>query len=292
MENRMVFRLFSTGLGILALSGLGAQVQPAKAPAFDVASVKAQGSGDNRFALPAALPGGRFIAKCPLRFVIAFAYKLPFNPDVRLSGIPDWAASLQAGAVFDIEATGAMPPGLSDMARVDRTRLMVQTLLADRFRLAIRRETKEMPVYALVVGKGGPKLQRADIEEKDCAVASAAPPAASDIVCHSFIGGRGRGLKGRAVDMSDLASYMENWTDRPLLDKTGITGLFHIETKGWLPMEATQPPAPGAKAEDGTDLADLPTIFQVFDQLGLKMEPRKDKADVYIVDHIERPTEN
>jgi len=84
--------------------------------------------------------------------------------------------------------------------------------------------------------------------------------------------------------MSDLASWVENWTDRPLLDKTGVTGLYRIETKGWLSIDAT----PTA----GPDTADRPTLYEVFEQLGLKMEPQMDVADVYVIDHIERPTED
>ena len=92
--------------------------------------------------------------------------------------------------------------------------------------------------------------------------------------------------------MSDLASFVENWTDRPLLDKTGIQGLYRFETKGWLPMQAMQPPAPGAKAEDGSDMADVPTVFQMFENLGLRMEAQKGIVDVYVIDHIEKPSEN
>ena len=129
-----------------------------------------------------------------------------------------------------------MPPGLSIQARNDRVRAMVQALLVDRFKLVIRRESKEMPVYALLVAKGGPKLQRADIEEKDCPEASLnalgpqSPSTPMPDVCHAFSGGVGRGLHARAANMSDLASFVENWTDRPLLDKTGIQGLYRFET--------------------------------------------------------------
>jgi len=92
--------------------------------------------------------------------------------------------------------------------------------------------------------------------------------------------------------MSDLASFVENWTDRPLVDKTGIKGLYHMETTGWLPMQPGPPPAPGAKAEDGTKVEDLPTIFTVFKRLGLKMESQKGRVDVYVIDHVEKPSEN
>jgi len=168
---------------------------------------------------------------------------------------------------------------------------MLQALLADRFKLVIRSESKEMPVYALVAGKGGPKLQKADIEEKDC---PANPGGSGDgnIVCHRFNGGRGRGMHARAVNMSDLATWVQSWTDRPLIDKTGIKGLYHIETEPWQPMElASSSPAPGTK-QDGVDLADLPTIFTVFERLGLKMEPQKAKVEMYVIDHIEKPAEN
>ena len=196
---------------------------------------------------------------------------------------------------YDIEATGKLPAGLTAEAREDRMRAMVQALLAERFKLAMRRETKEMPVYALVVAKGGPKLQKADIEEKDCPEAMApptGPTVAALPVCHVINGGRGRGIHAWAVNMTDLARFVENWTDRPLLDRTGLKGLYKIETTGWLPMDAAPAPAPGAKAEDGTDMADVPTVYQMFERLGLKMQAQTGKADVYVIDHIEKPSEN
>jgi uncharacterized protein (TIGR03435 family) len=170
---------------------------------------------------------------------------------------------------------------------------MVQKLLMDRFRLVIHREVKEMPVYVLMVAKGGPKIAKADIEEKDCRPSTILNLRPGDPVeeCHVFLGGRGRGLHARAVDMSDLVRYVGNWTDRPLIDQTGIKGLYRIETKGWLPLEPGPPPAPGAKSEDGTALADLPTLFELFEGLGLKMEANRGKAVVYVIDHIERPSD-
>jgi bla regulator protein BlaR1 len=285
--------ILPVAIGLLNAPPIRAQAQPGKALAFEVASVKAFATTDRAsMTPPTALPGGRFVSKFPLAFVISYAYKLPFNRTPRLSGIPDELGR----TMYDIEATATMPTGLSVQAREDRTRMMLQTLLADRFKMAMHKETKEMPVYALVVGKGGPKLQKADIGEKDCPDASLAPfvpgPSTPDPdTCHSINGGQGRGLHARAVNMADVVSYVENWTGRPFLDKTGIQGLFHIQTRPWQPMDAGAPP-PGAKADDGSDLADVPTLFQVFEGLGLKMEARNDKADVYVVDHIEKPSEN
>ena len=265
--------------------------------AFEVVSVKPY-KGDGRdLRAPEFLPGGRFTSKAPLLMVIASAYNIPVQvAAARVTGAPSWMNFTRnsVDGIYDIEATApkdAIPDGLSPDARSDRYRLMLQALLADRFKLAIRRETKEMPVYALVVGKGGPKLQKADIEEKDC---PANPGGSGDgtIVCHRFNGGRGRGLHARAVTMSDLASWVQSWTDRPLIDKTGIKGIYHIETEPWQPMElASSSPAPGTK-QDGVDLRDLPTIFTVFERLGLKMESQKGNVDIYVIDHIEKPSEN
>ena len=86
--------------------------------------------------------------------------------------------------------------------------------------------------------------------------------------------------------MSDLAAYVENWTDRPLLDKTGIKGLYRFETKGWQPTM-------GPSVDVGSsDVADRPTVFQIFEALGLRMEAQKGVVEVYVIDHIQKPSEN
>jgi uncharacterized protein (TIGR03435 family) len=258
---------------LLPATGGRAQTRPEERPAFEVASIKRHtDSGNFRIA---SFSKGRFTFTGPVVMLIATAYGLPFNPSRRLSGGPDWIRGREG--LYDIDAKGPFPDGLSYDAREERQRLMLQALLADRFKLRIRRETKEMPAYVLVVDKGGPKLEKADISEENCAQsATAAGTRDGQIPCHHFNGGRGRGLHAQAVTMADLASYVENWTDRPLLDKTGIRGLYKIETQPFLPMEvAATPPAPGTKGEAGIDLADLPTVFQVFERLGLKMKPER-----------------
>jgi uncharacterized protein (TIGR03435 family) len=279
------------GAAMLALAVSQLYAQSAENPVFEVASVKPHAGGTDRNTLvpPTVLAGGRFVFRFPLEFLISWAYKVPFNQSARIAGIPDWARGPQS--TYDIEATGVLPPGLSMQARNERVRAMVQALLADRFRLLIRRESKEMPVYALSVAKGGPKLQRADIDEKDCPEASLSalgPVSASTPMpdlCHAFNGGMGRGLHARAADMSDLASAIENYTDRPLLDKTGITGLYRFETKGWLPMDPSV-------AAGSADVSDRPTVFQIVAELGLKMEAQKGVVEVFVIQHIEKPSGN
>ncbi|HEX4277148.1 MAG TPA: DUF3738 domain-containing protein, partial [Bryobacteraceae bacterium] len=69
-------------------------------------------------------------------------------------------------------------------------------------------------------------------------------------------------------------------------------GLYHIETKPWIPMRLGPAPAAGAKAEDGSEVADLPTLFTVFENLGLKLEAQQAPVEYFVIDHIERPDAN
>jgi bla regulator protein BlaR1 len=276
-------------VGLVDVSQVHAQ--SAENPTFEAATVKPHAGGMDRNTLvpPTVLPGGRFVSRFPVSFLMSWAYKLPTNQSARLTGAPDWAVGIGA-TIYDIEATSVMPPGLSVQAQSERVRAMVQALLVDRFKLVMRRESKEMPVYALVVAKGGPKLQRADIDEKDCPVASLAPlgPVSSSTplpnVCHAVSGGMGRGLHARAVTVSDLAAFVESWTDRPLLDKTELQGLYRLDQpRGFLPMNMPGPDPNGP-------LADEPTVSEMFAGLGLKMEPQQGVADVWVIEHMEKPS--
>lgn len=138
---------------------------------------------------------------------------------------------------FNIEATaeeGAIPAGASTKVRDEKIRVMLQTLVANRFKMTLHREMKSLPVYAIVVRNGGPKLQKSSIDEKNCN--SQATTIGDRHSCHSFEGGQGRGVHGDAVTISDLATWISVWADRPIIDKTGLTQLYNIETDGWVPM--------------------------------------------------------
>jgi uncharacterized protein (TIGR03435 family) len=280
----------------LSLAGLffvclQAQPQASTPQSFEVASIKKHKPGDRRGGWPEFLPGGKFTTSgAPLYILIAIAYDLPFQSD-RLTGGPGWVKSEEG--VYDIEAKaedGAIPAGMSARARQAKMKLMLQGLLADRFKLVIHHETKELPVYALLAAKDGPKLHMSTMDEKDCPEVPT-----REISCHQIGGGQGRGLHGKAVDMSDLVLFVANWTDRPMVDRTGIKGLFDVETDGWLPFRPRPAPAPGAEpsAED-IAMADpaRPTLQMVLARLGLRMETQKAPVEMYVIDHVEKPTEN
>ncbi len=283
-------------VGMIDGQPLRAQSQPPERLAFAVASIKQDKSADPRsggfFPAMQFLPGGRFVARnMPLFMIIAQAYNLPIQSD-RLIGGPDWIREDK----YDIEARseeGTIPAGASVTVRDERMRLMVQTLLAERFKMIIHREIKELPVYAVVVRRGGPKLEKAAIQEKDCA--SRPTGLGFSESCHSFEGGQGRGIHGKAVTISDVALFVSNWTDHPVVDKTGIDGLFNVQSDGWVPMRPRMPRPPGQEptAED-IAMGDpgRPTLFQIFDRLGLKLEPQKSPVEMFIIESIERPSQN
>ena len=278
-------------IGAFGALPIRAQSQPAGRLAFAAASIRENKSpqGGMNFQF---LPGGRFVARgVPLAIVVAAAYDVPFQPS-RLTGGPDWMYR----TAFDIEATaeeGAIPAGASTKVRDEKIRLMLQTLVADRFKMTIRRAMKDLPVYAIVVRNGGPKLQKSSIDEKNCT--SQATTIGDRRSCHSFEGGQGRGVHGEAVTISDLVSWISIWADRPIIDKTGLTQLYNIQTDGWVPIRP-RPPRPLGQEPSAEDLAfgdpARPTLFQIFDQLGLKVESQTGPVEILVIEHAERPSEN
>jgi uncharacterized protein (TIGR03435 family) len=261
---------------VFLLLALPAFAQP---PAFEVISIKPARGGDPRNMRMRVLPNGDLIASSvPVLELLRYAYDVPVNPSPRLSGLPGWRET------YDIEAkapANAVPTGLQESEKRRRMQGMIRGLLADRFKLVMRVEQKMMPVYALTVANGGPNLQKSTIAERDCMFDTGTPEG-----CHNFIMGWGHPLRARAITMDDLVQYIENWTDVPVVNRTGLNGLFTVETEGWNPMRLPPPPpgnAPAARYDD------LPTIFTVLRPLGLELKQETGTVPVYTVERIERP---
>jgi uncharacterized protein (TIGR03435 family) len=216
----------------------------ADSPSFDVASVKPNRTGANGGALTRS--GGRIVFdNVSLRECIAFAYNIATGRDYELSG-PDWLDSEK----FDVTAT--FPPETSR----DRVRKMLQTLLADRFRLKTHRESRTLKAYALVAGKQEPRL-KPSITAGDGA----------------FIFGEGH-VTARALSMSDLADRLSGAVfklERPVMDMTGIQGAYDF-TLEWAP--------------DGVSGASIFTALQ--EQLGLKLEVRETTVEILVVDRADK----
>ena len=263
--------------GILAITSCAVSGQ-SPAPAFEVASIKsAAPPTDGRLMIRMGGDAGRIeYTNVSLRDVIRNAYKVRND---QISG-PDWLNSDR----YNI--TAKFPPGASR----DDVPAMLQTLLADRFKLASHKESKVLPIYALVPAKGGPKLQPAD--------------AAGGM--RMMMGPKGRHLSGK-VTLEQLASTPSNAMDRPVMDMTELKGAFDIDlefTSDYSPegMRMGMPglgpgPGPGGPAGEARahdESADAPSLFTAIqEKLGLKLDPRKAPVDIYVIDHAEKvPTEN
>ena len=251
----------------------------AQSQAFEAISIKPARSGDPNNMRMRVLPNGDLNATAvPVLLLLRYGYDVPVNPSPRLSGLPGGRET------YDIEAkapANAVPPGLPEGEKRRRMQGMIRGLLADRFKLVMRVEQKTMSVYALTVASGGPNLRKSTIAEKDCIFDTGTPES-----CHDFILGRGHPLNARAINMDDLAKYIENWTDLPVVNRTAVSGLFAVETEGWTPMRLPPPP-PGNPTAARFD--DLPTIFTVLRTLGLELNQQEGRVSVYAVEHIERP---
>jgi uncharacterized protein (TIGR03435 family) len=158
----------------------------------------------------------------------------------------------------------------SDSPTKDQFRQMLQALLADRFKLKFHRETREMPVYALVVGKNGPKFKQS----------------APETVSYGFFGvhGRNQTMTASKITMGGLANDIWNsfGPHLPVIDKTGLTGTYDLK------FEAT----PEYRINNNAQPEDISIFDALQDQLGLKLETQKANIEVLVVDHMERPSEN
>ena len=277
---------------------------------FEVASIRQSKPGTFRppnFALdngdvytPFGDPGGRFTADFPLSVYIEFAYKLWLTPeqtDSMLASLPKWFATDS----FEIHAKAEGNP------TKDQMRLMMQSLLADHFRLAIHYETRQVPVFDLLVdqpGTLGPLLQRHQ-DDSPCPTTFRSPsptdaPQTIDsrfpATCGGLMGmnpsAPGRFRAGaRNVPMELIASSMTGGAsslDRPVLDRTGLTGKFDFAIE-FSPQPDFSSPSGANFRPDTTG----PTFIQALkEQLGLKLEPQTGPFDVLIIDSIEEPSPN
>jgi len=260
-------------LTILAMLTALAQAQSASPdrPSFEAASVKLHRSGERT--RNAILPGGRYSAtNVPLRMMIRSAYGIQ---DFQLVGGPGWLAT----DGYDIVAKAATdaPP--------DRLFAMVRTLLEDRFRLVVHRETRTLPIYALIRGNIDTLGRQLRVSEADCA---GAPPAAGRPRCGIFMNfGE---IRGAGATLSQLATSLAPFSGRTIQDRTGATGAFDFELQ-FTPDPAAFPAPPGA--EQAAANTDRPSLFTaVQEQLGLKLESTTAPIEVLVIDRIERPTED
>jgi len=255
----------------------------AQSQTFAKITIRPANSADTRNMRMKILPNGDLIASAvPVILLLSYAYDVPVDPSLRLFSLPDWTMRERYDIEGEAIAKSISPTQVSDSR--SRNQQEIRGLLADRFKLAMQVENKSMPVYALTRMHSGPKLQRSAITDKECTFDTDADG------CHNFVPGFGHPLNAKAIDLDDVAHYISNWTDLPVVNRTSLRGLFTVHTEGWSPMRL--PPPPPDAPSDVNHFAGLPTIFTVLRELGLALNRQEEILPVYTVRHIERPATN
>jgi uncharacterized protein (TIGR03435 family) len=278
-------RIVSAAAAVLILGvaqpHLGAQgPEPVLSPtlSFDVSSVKVDNSETRAPML--WRPGGHFTMRLPIQSLVSIGYQVPLY---RIVGLPDWVRTV----FFDINARA------DRQVTIEERPAYYRGLLEERFMLKAHLERREMPVYQLVLarsdGRLGPGLRRSDA---NCEAAIAenrrradagerpAPPAPGVRPVCAAIGGPAN-LTAGAVDIAILTGLFSSGLERPVIDKTGLSGRFDIDFRS----------APMRVADAARAPADLPSVFTaVQEQLGLELQPATAPVTVLVVDHLGMPS--
>jgi uncharacterized protein (TIGR03435 family) len=223
---------------------------------FEVASIRPH-KGAVTFSADPAVRGSRVIGTAStLADLITVAYGVRSD---QISNGPAWITRDR----FDIEAKtpGDVPP------TAEQARLMMQDLLTERFQVRLHRETRDLPAYALIVGKNGAKLKISDPNARESGFVQATPD--------------GLHMETKKGSMERLARQLSSSAGRPVIDKTGLAGTYEY-TLDWFPATRIPPPE-----------SNVPSMFiAVQEQLGLRLESTTAPQEVLVIDRVDKPSEN
>jgi uncharacterized protein (TIGR03435 family) len=251
---------------IATLAGLALILRAQTRPEFEVASLKPNESGRPGFSI-GVLPGGGLRAvNIHLKRLIAVAYAVT---DFQIAGNVSWLESQR----YDLDAKSPGPAALPQL------RLMLQSLLEERFQLKIHHEQREMAVFTLSVGKSGAKVIEA--AEGDCSVAVSPQAAVKGTPCGVANIGPGW-IRSNRARMSQVADRLSSLLGRTVVDRTGLTGLYNV-TLTWTPDLDPQP---------NVDASGDSLFTAIQKQLGLKLESAKAPVDVVVIDAAEKASAN
>ena len=253
--------------GCLGSCQAPAQTAPTR---FDVAVIKPSPADDNNFSFRSLRGGGLSASGVTVKMLIMEAYGVKA---FQVSGGPSWIASDR----WDIEAR---VEGVSRALRQEEHGMMIRSLLEDRFQFSARREVKEMPIFELVVDRGGPQLT----------LHTGEPPPPGQMIRL----GRGslRVQKGR---IALLTGQLERQVSRPVIDKTDLKGEYDFVLE-WTPEPGEGGPESIGLPPDPTSVSPTrvgPSIFTALqEQLGLRLRSARGPGEVIVVDRVSRPSPN
>lgn len=293
---------------------LASETLLAQKPKFEVVSIKPSAPGSSFSG--GGVDGNRYVMRgATLKILLQIAYKTSKTAVLRedqVLGGPVWIDSDH----FDVEAKAGCARGaISD----DQLQLMAQSILEDRFQLRAHYETRDLPVYDLVVAKGGLRMKMSHdqtpavrpAEMTTPPLCAPDPPAADraagppTINSHSIPRGMllvmrnasEVNMTGTGVPIADLVQMLQGQAGRWIIDKTGMNELFDINLKfsrqSSSTPEARNSPAQSGAGQPATVESDVPELFTAIqEQLGLRLESAKAALDVLVIDSVQKPSEN
>jgi uncharacterized protein (TIGR03435 family) len=261
-------------------------------PAYDVVSIKpaksggAAGSGLFGNGIEYTADGLR--ANATVMSLIQSAYGVDAD---RISGAQGWITSEKFS--IDAQMESSLADEINKLSTVERDSVrqrMLQALLADRFKLTVRKESKELPVYELAIAKSGLKIQEAR---------------PGDTYADGIKGGNGKGLGGdlmvgfgttgnvraQGIEIGTFVQGLSRYLKRPVVDKTGLTGRYDF-TLHYAPDAKPTAPGGGTSDDVASDPAGPSLFTAIQEQLGLKLEAKKDPLATVVIEHVERPSGN
>jgi uncharacterized protein (TIGR03435 family) len=251
---------------------------------YDAVSIKPNKVGDPKHFV-VNFPGDGISAQnISLRLLVQYAFGL--NDSTRFSQMPSWLDSER----YDVEAKADSPlrETLAKLSREERNAIrqqMIQALLRDRLVFKYHRETKELPVYSLTIGNGGPKFQPSKPTADD-------PNLQRPFTWATSTRDGAVTLTGERVDIPSLIRVLTLHSHKPVTDKTiGLTGKYDITVR-FVPEDGQVQRSAGSTPLEAPDPSAPDLVSAVKDQLGLKLQSGKGPVEVIVIDHIERPSGN
>ncbi len=271
---------FAAAIPVCAQSESQAAAAPSPVFEYEVASIKLNISGGASVGMHTT-PDSFSVMNVQVEALMQMAFGVQ---SYEMIAAPEWFKSER----YDIEAK--MDPAVADALRklnLDDRRIarqhMLQALVLDRLKMTIHRETRQLPIYSLVIGKGGSKLQ----ETKPSAPGVPVPRGGPSVRTSRY-GSGPITLTVLHCANTDIAGVFVPHVGRTIIDKTGLTSVYDF-TLQFMPDDAAVAPGSASSAQDAT----VPSIFTAIqEQLGLKLEAGKGPVEVIVIDHVERPSGN